>query len=104
MTAATHALLAPSSASRTTAHQLSALLIDDACRGLLPERWEDITPKFVDGVDSSVPEFVVGKDMYRAAHGYAWEVFKVLRTLKVFGGKHMGIEDRLEIPSISAHP
>jgi hypothetical protein len=113
---AEHALLAPSSASRwvrcpgsvlaqmavppepeseaaregTLVHELAARLIDDACRGLLPDRWESV----IDRLDPN---------MIRAAYGYAWEVFRVLRTLRIFGGEHMGVEDRLEIPSISEH-
>jgi hypothetical protein len=121
MTAAAHALLAPSSASRwvrcpgsvlaqmavppepeseaaregTLAHELAAFMLDDACRGLLPESRHDLRWK-----PQSNP---YTEDMIRAAHGYAWEVFRVLRTLRIFGGPHMGIEDRLEIPSISEH-
>jgi hypothetical protein len=74
----------------TLVHELAARLIDDACRGLLPERWESV----IDRLDPN---------MIRAAYGYAWEVFRVLRTLRIFGGEHMGVEDRLEIPSISEH-
>lgn len=119
MTAAEHALLAPSSASRwvrcpgsvlaqmavppepdseaaregTLVHELAARLIDDACRGLLAEN-----PDNVVSIDPSITP-----DMLRAAHGYAWGVFRVLRTLRIFGGEHMGVEDRLDIPSISEH-
>jgi hypothetical protein len=77
----------------TLVHELAARLIDDACRGLLVENIESIV--------TSDPRHT--PDMIRAAHGYAWEVFRVLRTLRIFGGKHMGVETRLDIPSISEH-
>lgn len=83
----------PSEAAREgeLVHQLGAGLIDLGCRGLLLPDWRTVTHSEA-----------ITDDMRRAAHGYAWEVFRVLRTLNIFGGPHLGIEQRLEIPAI--HP
>jgi hypothetical protein len=78
-------------------HRVGAQLIDFGCRGLLNKNWKH-------HLETNLPKdkrgFIPDRDMIQAAHGYAWEVFRVLRTLKIFGGPHMGIEDRLEIPRI----
>jgi hypothetical protein len=75
----------------TLTHELGAQLINDACRGLLPEKWGDV-PNLLDPIYTP--------DQIRAAHGYAWDVFKVLRTFRILGGPHMGIETRVDIKSI----
>lgn len=115
MTSQSHSLLSPSSAARwvacpgsifaencitqetsqaaldgTHTHKIGAELIDLGLRGLFPDNWRDVENKYE--LESSF--------LY-AAHQYAKNILGTLRTLRIFGGKNLGIEDKIAIPSIN---
>lgn len=72
------------------AHALAASFLVQSTRGLLPEDWPSLAK----------PEHP--KEMVKAAYDYTFRLSKIMQVYRIFGGENMGIERRLQIPSI--HP
>jgi len=84
----------PASRKGDAAHWVGSQMIRSHCRGKLD------FPKLI-GTDPAGT--VITPEIYQSAEVYYSDVAKVINATRIFGGDHIGIEERITCPDISEH-